>query len=497
MQATAGTGVRLARQYVRMGRVLGIDLGTQSVKVAVVAEDATVLGSTVRPYAVESPHAGWAETDPAAWLDAVVDAAQEVVDGVMGGEPPSVIGLSGQMHGVVLCDEVGTPIRSAITWADTRSGDQARRIGEMLGRDQLARLGSAPFPGFAGVTLAWLAHHEPEVLARARWALQPTDWLRLKLTGMVATDPSDASGTLLYDLVSGAWSASAMEVCGVRPELLAPVMSSSSIAGEMCLSSPAGLSGVPVAVGGADAACGIHGLGLQPGSGALALGTGAQLSSVIASPEPDATLRTHTFAAVGPIGAAFYRLAAVQSGGLALERALAWLGADIAEAQRALAGGIRADDPLFLPFVAGERSPYFDPDLRASWRGLSLSTTRDAMLRSVLEGMAYAVAAAHDAIVESGASPAAPLTTLGGGSRDAAYVALLADALGIALRPSTVADATVVGAARLGAVAMGGSMAPVEIAAHGIVEPAGNRLIAERQGAWRTAVDQDRRSRGI
>ena len=471
-----------------MGSVLGIDLGTQSVKVAAVADDGRVLSGSVRAYAVESPHAGWAESDPMAWLDAALDAAGDIADA----DGASCIGLSGQMHGVVLCDADGTPLRPAITWADTRSGDEARRLAHDLGAEQLARLGSAPFPGFAGVTLAWLARHEPDVLDRARWALQPKDWLRMRLTGLAGTDPSDASGTLLYDLVSGTWSAPALHACGVRPELLPPITSSDALAGEVTL--PSALIGLPVAVGGADAACGIHGLGLQPGSGALALGTGAQLSSVIARPDPDASLRTHTFATVGPIGAAFYRLAAVQSGGLALERALTWLGASVDDAQSALAAGLRSDDPLFLPFVAGERSPYFDPDLRASWHDLSLSTTREAMLRSILEGMAYAVSAAYEAIVDTGAAPAQPLTTLGGGSRDAAYVALLADALGISLRPSSVADATVVGAARLGATALGRTMAPVEIAVHGIVEPAGDPLVAERQGRWRSAVDRERGS---
>ena len=474
-----------------MRRVVGIDLGTQSVKVAVVDPGGDVVSSAVRPYAVDSVRPGWAETDPQAWLTAALDAAREALAGA--DVPPDAIGMSGQMHGVVLCEADGTPVRPAITWADTRSAAEARRIAETLGDAELARLGSAPFPGFAGVTLAWIAAHEPEALTRARWALQAKDWLRMQLTGEVATDPSDASGTLLYDLVAGAWSPAAMQACGVRPDLLAPVIASDAIAGTVTrMDSP--LVGLPVATGGADAACGIHGLGLGPGAGALALGTGAQLSSVIASPDPDVTLRTHTFAAVGPIGSAYYRLAAVQSGGLALERALTWLGASVDDAQAALASGIQADDPIFLPFVAGERSPYLDPGLRASWQGLSLATTREAMLRSVLEGMAYAVAAAYAAIVESGASPADPLTTLGGGSRDAAYVALLADALGIALRPSSVADATVVGATRLAMSALGEAMPPVAITTRGIVEPGDGRIVAERQECWRRAVARDRGS---
>ena len=474
--------------------VVGIDLGTQSVKVALVDADGRVRSSAVRPYAVHSVEPGWAESDPMAWLEATTDAAREVM--AITGDRPRAIGLSGQMHGVVLCTADGTPLRRAITWADTRSSDEARRIAAALGRDQLARLGSAPFPGFAGVTLAWLGQHEAELLERASWALQPKDWLRMQLTGEVATDPSDASGTLLFDLVSGAWSHAALAACGVRPELLAPIVASDALGGDVRLDTSA-LAGIPVAIGGADAACGIHGLGLEAGSGALALGTGAQLSSVIAAPDPDRTLRTHTFAAVGAIGSAYYRLAAMQSGGLALERALSWLGADIDEAQRALAAGVRADDPIFLPFVAGERSPYLDPDLRASWQGLTLGTTREAMLRSVLEGMAYTVAAGYAAIAESGAAPASPLTTLGGGSRDAGYVAILADALGVALRPASVADATVVGAARLGAAAIGLAMPPVAIDPHGIVDPAGSAVIVARQERWQSAVDRDRGSAGI
>ena len=163
--------------------VLGIDLGTQSVKVAAVeatrdGRDATVVASASRPYPVDSPHPGWAQSDPQAWLAAVSDAAAEVLDRI--GDSPVALGLSGQMHGVVLTDDTGAALRPAILWADTRSAVQARRIRADLGANTLARLGSAPFPGFAGVTLAWLAEHEADLLARARWALQPKDWLRLQ-----------------------------------------------------------------------------------------------------------------------------------------------------------------------------------------------------------------------------------------------------------------------------------------------------------------------------
>lgn len=468
--------------------VLGIDLGTQSVKVAAIGEGGTVVASATRPYAVRSPRPGWAESDPQDWLDAAESAAAEVTARLT--ERPSAIGLSGQMHGVVLSDDDGEPLRPAITWADGRSDVQARRIAAELGRAELARLGSAGFPGFAGPTLAWLADHEPEILARARWALQAKDWLRLCLTGEAATDPSDASGTLLYDVVDGRWSDAAIAACRVRPEMLASIRGSSAIVGEVSRASSV-LAGLPVAVGGADAACGIRGLGLTTGHGAIALGTGAQISSVLDAPRPDETLRTHTFAATGDVGEAWYRLGAVQSGGLALERALAWLGADTAEAQRALAAGIQASDPLFWPFVAGERSPYLDTDLRAGWRGLSLATSREAMLRSVLEGMAYAVAAAYDAVQESGAAPAQPVTLLGGGSRDPAYVRLLATALDARLQPAEVSDATVVGAAMLA----GAAIPPARVREEGVVDPRPSDLIAERRDRWDAGVADARADR--
>ena len=470
--------------------ILGIDLGTQSVKVAAVEEgpDGTrVLSSATRPYPVLSPRPGWAESDPSAWLSATSDAAQEVLDGLV--ERPQAVGLSGQMHGVVLCDGQGQALRPAITWADLRSSEQAARISRELGDDVLARLGSAAFPGFAGPTLAWLADHEPDLLRRSDWALQPKDWLRLQLTGEVATDPSDASGTLLYDVADGTWSEDAIAACGIDARLLAPIVSSRALAGPVVAGGGV-LAGLPVAVGGADAACGVLGLGLGTGDGCIALGTGAQISSVLSQPRPDTTLRTHTFASAGDVGEAWYRLGAVQSSGLALERVLAWLGADIAEVQAALAGGVREDDPLFLPFVAGERSPYVAPWLRASWQGLSLATTRDALLRSVLEGMAYAISAAYEAVCDSGAAPAEPVVALGGGSRDRAFVAFLATCLGASLRPAEVGDATVVGAARLGAAAVGVHLPPVLSRTGDIVEPGSDPLVHERQRRWRDRVQR-------
>ncbi len=465
--------------------VLGIDLGTQSVKVVGVDADGQILASATRPYRVDAPHQGWAESDPRGWLAACEEAAAAVIDGLP--QPPTAVGLSGQMHGVVLCDASGEPLRPAILWADSRSVVQAEALRRELDDELLARLGSAPFPGFAGPTLRWLSEHEPDVLARARWALQPKDWLRLQWTGHVATEPSDASGTLLYDLVEGGWSAQALAACHVREDLLAPIENSSFSAGVVNRGgSP--LAGLPIALGGADAACAVHGLGLRSGEGSITVGTGSQIASVLAEPRPDPTLRTHTFARVGAVGSGFFRLGAVQSGGLALERALSWLGADLTEARSALALGLQPDDPLFWPFVAGERTPYIDPDLRAAWSGLSLTTTRQALLRSVFEGMAYAASAAYAAVCDSGAAPQQPVTALGGGSRDPEYVRLVSTALQVSLLPSMVHDATAVGAARLAGDVVDLAIPPAPRSDHGRVEPTADPVVEERQERWRAAI---------
>ena len=424
---------------------LGIDLGTGSVKAAVVADDGTVLAKASRSYAVTSPHPGWAESDPHEWLA----ATRDVTDRVLGesGEQPVSVGFSGQMHGVVLADSQLAPLRPAILWADARAAAQAHRMEADLGGDQLSRLGSPAVPGFAATSLAWLQENEPELLARAAHALQPKDWLRAALGGEIATEPSDASGTLLFDVADGQWSSAAVEWCGVNPAVLPGVRASQSSAGAVTV------GGIDIAssVGGADTACVVAGLGLAPGEGFVAVGSGSQTVSLIDTPLLDPTLRTHTFAVAGDPRAGWYRIGAVQSAGLTLTAALAWFDATVEEAAASLAQGVQATDPIFVPYLSGERTPFMVSSLRGSWVGLSLATDRQAMLRSVLEGVAQAVALGVSAVQESGAPLAEPVPLVGGGTHDPAFRQLLADASGVALTVTEAPDAAVVGAALLGA----------------------------------------------
>ena len=220
---------------------------------------------------------------------------------------------------------------------------------------------------------------------------------------------------------------------------------------------------VPAAVGGADTACALAGLGLGPGSGFVAVGSGAQVVRVMSTPELDASLRTHTFATVGAVGEGWYRIVAVQSSGLTLTAALSWLDATIPEATAALASGVQPSDPVFVPYLSGERTPFMDPTLRGSWHGLSLATDRPAMLRSILEGVAQAVALGVEAVQGSGEPLPDVVPLIGGGTHDPAFQQLLADATGLTLAITDAPDSAVVGAGLLarGPGAMGRPVASV------------------------------------
>src|SRR5215210_324603 len=197
--------------------LLGLDLGTSSVKALLLDEGGAVLGESSVSYAVRTPRPGWAESSPEDWWEAVLEATAAAV-GRRGAEV-TALGLSGQMHGVVLADELGLPLRPAILWADARSSAELaayRRLYDDLNR----RLANPPAVGMAGPSLLWLREREPDTYESARWALQPKDWLRMRLTGEAAAEPSDASATLLYDLIADDWSYAAAEDLGLRTELL-------------------------------------------------------------------------------------------------------------------------------------------------------------------------------------------------------------------------------------------------------------------------------------
>ena len=426
----------------RDGAALGVDLGTGSVKAAVVSPGGRVHAKASRSYSLSSPEPGWAEADPREWLAATREAVEEL--GTHLAQVDSV-GFSGQMNGLVLYDEQLQPIRPAITWADTRAANQAAKMQADFGEDVLARLGSSAVSGFAATSLRWIAENEPAVLDQVRYALQPKDWLRAQLGGHVVTEPSDASGTLLADVATGRWDKQAVAWAGIDPNLLAPIIDSRAFAGSVTIDGRE----VPCVVGAADTAAAITGFGLAINDGFTAVGSGSQSVSVVATPDGGIARGTHLFATAGKPGSGWYRIGAVQNAGIALRKALEWLGATPEQANAALATGVRASDPIFVPYVAGERTPFVDASLRGAWLGLGLDTDREAMLRSVIEGVAHAVVLGMQAVVDAGAHLPEPLPLIGGGTVDPRFRQLIADISQRALLPTEEPDAAVIGAAFL------------------------------------------------
>jgi len=430
--------------------VLGIDLGTSSVKVVIVDLEGALVVQTGAAYPVSSPRPGWSETDPQAWATATTTAVRTAVAQV--DAPILAIGLSGQMHGVVAAADTGLPLRAAMLWSDARATDQLASYRELPAQVR-ARLANPLFPGMAGPMLAWLKSHEPDVYGATRWALSPKDWLRSQLTGEFATEPSDASATLMYDLVNDGWDLEVLDVLGLDPAKLPPVLPGSAhpaghltdAAGRL-LGLPAG---IPVAAGAADTAAAALGSGLvDPATAQLTIGTGAQVVRPVASlPEdlfPDPV--THLYRSAAPAG--WYRMAAGLNGGSTLAWVREILGASWQELYDCAALAPGEDAPLFLPHLHGERTPYLDPRMRGAWTGLAPQHRREDLLYSALEGVAFAIRDAADCLLPSGAD--APLLRLaGGGTTSLAWRQMLADILERPLTPIAAPGASALGAALL------------------------------------------------
>jgi xylulokinase len=433
--------------------VLGIDLGASSVKVVALGADGRPLAEATAGYDVTAPDAGQAESDPGAWWSATVAAVHECLS--QAGPAPAAIGLSGQMHGVVLTGELGQALRPAILWPDSRAVAEVAAY-RRLPAGQLRQLMNPLAPGMAGPMLLWLATHEPGHYRSAAWALQPKDWLRMQLTGIAASDPSDASATLLYDVPADRWHIELVEALGLEKALLPPLLRSAAQAGVLTRAAADALglvAGTPVVTGAGDTAAGILGTGLTPGQVQMSIGSGIQIvtlrDAAIAADEPV----THLYRTAEDHG--WYALAAILSGGIALDWVRRLLGADWPELYASATRPGRLEDPVFLPHLAGERTPYLDPDLRGAWVGLGLGHDRTTLLRSALEGVAFAAAEALEALDSPGNGVTATMRLSGRGSTAAAWRQLLANVLGRPVVASASTNASGNGAALLAARLLG------------------------------------------
>jgi xylulokinase len=434
--------------------LLGIDLGTSSVKVTVQDTQGRILNMSKAGYAVMAPQSGWSESDPGEWWAATISAVRAAIAQVPQTEILA-IGLSGQMHGVVLAKGDGQPLRAAMLWADTRAQAELA-LYRSLPAAWIERLANPHVPGMAGPMLCWLARHEPSLYQQARWALQPKDWLRFCLTGEVATDPSDASATLLYDLQADTWADEIIALLGLKRELFPPILPSGAIAGRLSRKAAEALHlpiGLPVATGAADTAAAALGAGLQmPGSIQLTLGTGAQLIQISADPIADPAGRTHLYRAAD--GTHWYAMAAVQNAGLALDwvrRVFTASWEELYASAAAVSAG--SDGLLFLPCLTQERPHYPISASGGAFLGMRIDHRREHLLHAALEGVAFGIRVATEALPSVG--KATTLLLAGGGSVHPAWRQMLADVLNRELFTVDTPAASVRGAALLGGLACG------------------------------------------
>lgn len=397
------------------------------------------------------PAAGHAETAPEDWwaaTRAAVHAALTEAGAASPGGAVTVTGLAvaGQMHGVVLADERGAALRPAILWLDQRAAAEAAGYAD-LPPDYTAVLGNRPSPGMAGPLLCWLAAHEPYTLRASWWALQPKDWLRLRLTGRAATDPTDASGTLLFDLERDDWAADLVKLLGLPRELLPPVLPSAAVAGRLLPGPAADLglpAGIPVTVGAADTAAALYAVGLRPGQAMLTLGSGGQWAVPVTEPDFRPAETTNLFRAVGD---ACYRLAPVQNVGVTLNWVRNLFGATWDELYDTAARQAGGDAPVFDPYLTPER---WHHGATAAWTGLTLAHGREDLMRAALAGVAALLRQRLDDLRTAGHHPAEVILG-GGGTTHPAWRTLLEETLAMPLKPASTSWLTSTGAARLAA----------------------------------------------
>jgi len=387
----------------------------------------------------------------------VTGCAREAVRAAVraGGGRPAAIGLSGQMHGLVMTAADGRALRPALLWADSRATG-ALRAYRRLTPGALARLANPLAPGMTGPLLMWVAEHEPGTYRAARWALAPKDWLRARLTGEVHAEPSDASASLLYDVPGDRWDLEVVGALGLDAGLLAPLLPSAAApAGHLTAraANELGLpAGIPVAAGAGDTAAATLGSGIGLGEVQLTIGTGAQVIRPLAGAVSRADAGVHLYRSATPAG--WYQMGATLSAGLSLNWVREVMNASweelYASADRP---GRPGRGPIFVPHLSGERTPYCDPALRGSWTGLSLADDRASLLRGALEGVAFAIRDALHALLGEDRPPY--LRLAGGGTLAVGWRRLLADVLGLPLYAVDVPAASGRGAALLGAVAAG------------------------------------------
>jgi xylulokinase len=427
-----------------MTRLVGLDVGTTSVKGVAIDADGEVLGVAERPHELSMPRPGWSEQDPDDWWRGAAEVLEQLDSASADG-----IGLTGQMHGLVTLDEAGRPLRPAILWNDGRTQAECIEIEEKVGFERLVELtGNRALAGFTAPKLLWLRRHEPDVYSRIAHILLPKDYVRLRLTDLHAIDVADASGTLLLNVAERRWSGEMIDALEIERAWLPEVFESPDQTGTTH-------GGVPVAAGAGDQAAGALGVGVvaEGGPASIVLGTSGVVFAALDRYAHDPQARVHAFCHAVPNA---WHVMGVM---LSAAGSLGWLRSTVGGSYDELLAEAAAWEPgaeglLFAPYLAGERTPHADPSARGAFAGLSLRHDRGAMARAVLEGVAFGLRDALDLVEELGGRPRVGRVS-GGGARSQLWLEIVASVLDLPLELTVVDEGAAYGAALLGGVACG------------------------------------------
>lgn len=449
---------------------IGIDLGTSAMKLLLVDEKGQIQSSASREYPLLLPQPGWSEQEPVCWWEALLSGMEELLSGVDKTQVAG-IGVGGQMHGLVVLDQEDKVIRPAILWNDGRTAEETQWLNTVVGKETLSKLtANIAFAGFTAPKLLWMQKQEPENFARIRRIMLPKDYLNYRLTGVHSCDFSDASGMLLLDVEHKCWSKEMLEICGVTEAQMPPLFESYAPIGTLKqeVAEALGLSSSVVVVAGAgDNAAAAVGTGTV-GNGACNISLGTSGTIFISSEKfgVDPSNGLHAFChADGKYHLMGCMLSAASCNKWFCEEIL---GTSDYGAEQGAMDTLGENRVLFLPYLMGERSPLNDTDVRGTFFGLSMDTTRKDMVQAVLEGVAFAIRDSLEVARDIGVSPQRS-KLCGGGAKSPLWRKMLANVLGLPLDIPQTEEGPGYGAAMLAMVGCG-AYETVEACAEALVK---------------------------
>lgn len=441
---------------------IGIDASTTATKALLMDQHGQVLGVSSTGYTYETPKPLWSEQSPDLWWEGACQSIQKLLQASqVPAENIAGIGLTGQMHGLVLLDAQGKILRPAILWNDQRTAAQCDHMRAVLGKEKLIQLtGNDALTGFTAPKILWVRDEEPDLFSKVAHVLLPKDYVRYKLTGEFAVDKAGGAGTILFDIKTRTWSQEILHAFDLPPDWFPPTYEGPEVTGRISREAALAtglMEGTPVVGGGGDQAAQAVGVGaVEAGIIAVTLGTSGVVFATTAAPLIEPEGRLHAFCHAVPGHWHFMGVMLSAAGSLQWYRDTFFPGEDfdslVSQVEGVPAG---SEGLLFLPYLTGERSPHPDPLARGAWVGLTVRHRKPHLTRSVLEGVAFGLKDNFSLIQKAGLGEIKQVRISGGGAKSKLWRQMIADVLGVELVTVNTTEGAAYGAALLASVGAG------------------------------------------